>query len=235
MIAPGSSAACEGDREGDFRAHRMTDQRASMRRSRCGGEELLWPALQNARMVGGGHVTATPPKIMRTFCGLDRSSVILKRFDRGLEASNCGGRSCAPRGNRTPNPLIKRPPAWPGCAAKPTPDARQRAVNPPRRTRLPQRRLVEWRRKAPRSASHSTSARREGRKTLLASKFSVPRQDSNLRRTGLGGRLKVRSAVSAAYSSAICAVFVSVLALLLAIDSTKRSMTHEARTRRAGA
>ena len=25
------------------------------------GEELLWPALQNARMVGGVHVTATPP------------------------------------------------------------------------------------------------------------------------------------------------------------------------------
>jgi hypothetical protein len=36
--------------------------------------------------------------------------VILKRFDRGLEASNCGGRSCAPRGNRTPNPLIKSQP-----------------------------------------------------------------------------------------------------------------------------
>ena len=39
------------------------------------------------------------------FCGLDRSSVILKMLARGLEA-NCGGCSCAPRENRTPNPLI---------------------------------------------------------------------------------------------------------------------------------
>lgn len=128
------------------------------------GEELQWLALQNARMVGGVHATATPP------------------------ASNMRSGDLSSGGR--------------------------------------------WRH-VPRAVPRRRDAK-AGRRYWPANSACL-RQDSNLRRTGLGGRLKVRSALSAAYSSAICAGFVSVLALLLAIDSTNRSMTHEARTRRAGA